>query len=34
MLIGHIRVSKADGSQNLDLQKEGLIAVVVNIQNI
>jgi DNA invertase Pin-like site-specific DNA recombinase len=27
MLIGYMRVSKNDGSQNLDLQRDALIAV-------
>jgi DNA invertase Pin-like site-specific DNA recombinase len=29
MLIGYARVSKADGSQSLDLQRDGLIAASV-----
>lgn len=34
MLIGYIRVSKNDGSQNLDLQKDALIKVGVEEQRI
>lgn len=34
MKIGYIRVSKTDGSQNLDLQKDALIKVGVNPDNI
>lgn len=30
MLIGYVRVSKADGSQSLDLQKDALIAAAVH----
>jgi DNA invertase Pin-like site-specific DNA recombinase len=29
MLIGYVRVSKADGSQNLDLQRDALLAAGV-----
>jgi DNA invertase Pin-like site-specific DNA recombinase len=34
MLIGYARVSKADGSQSLDLQKDALIAAGVNDEQI
>lgn len=34
MLIGYMRVSKSDGSQKLDVQKDALIAVGVEEQNI
>ena len=34
MFIGYMRLSKADGSQNLDVQKEGLVAAGVDIHNI
>ena len=34
MLIGYARVSKADGSQSLDLQRDALIAVGVDARRI
>ena len=34
MLIGYMRVSKADGSQVLDLQKDALLAAGVNEDRI
>lgn len=34
MLIGYMRVSKADGSQTLDLQKDALIAAGVTEDRI
>lgn len=34
MLIGYMRVSKADGSQVLDLQRDALVAAGVEIRNI
>lgn len=34
MLIGYMRVSKSDGSQNLDLQKDALLAAGVNEERI
>lgn len=34
MLIGYMRVSKADGSQNLDLQRDALLAAGVNEDQI
>ena len=34
MLIGYARVSKSDGSQNIDLQKDALIKAGVNPKNI
>ena len=34
MLIGYMRVSKADGSQVLDLQKDALLAAGVNEERI
>ena len=34
LLIGYIRVSKADGSQMLDLQKDALLAAGVNEDRI
>ena len=34
MLIGYARVSKADGSQNLDLQKDALIRAGVGSERI
>jgi len=34
MLIGYVRVSKADGSQTLDLQKDALLAFGVDEHNI
>jgi len=34
LLIGYIRVSKADGSQVLDLQKDALLAAGVNEDRI
>ena len=34
MLIGYMRVSKADGSQVLDLQKDALIEAGVSIERI
>ena len=34
MLIGYMRVSKADGSQVLDLQRDALIAAGVELDNI
>ena len=34
MLIGYARVSKTDGSQNLDLQKDALQAAGVDSENI
>ena len=34
MLIGYARVSKADGSQSLDLQKDALIAAGVGADQI
>ena len=34
MLIGYVRVSKADGSQTLDLQKDALIAFGIDEHNI
>jgi DNA invertase Pin-like site-specific DNA recombinase len=34
MLIGYVRVSKADGSQNSDLQRDALLAVGVDAANI
>jgi DNA invertase Pin-like site-specific DNA recombinase len=34
LLIGYVRVSKSDGSQNLDLQKDALIEFGVEPQNI
>ena len=34
MLIGYVRVSKADGSQSLDLQRDALIAAGVDPQNL
>ena len=32
MLIGYVRVSKADGSQSLDLQRDALLAKGVSCQ--
>ena len=34
ILIGYMRVSKSDGSQSLDLQKDSLIKEGVNIDRI
>jgi len=34
MLIGYVRVSKADGSQILDLQKDALISAGVHVDRI
>lgn len=34
MLIGHMRISKADGSQVLDLQREALTAARVKTTNL
>ena len=34
MLLGYVRVSKSDGSQNLDLQKDALEAYGVEKENI
>ena len=34
MLIGYARVSKADGSQSLDLQRDALIAAGVDARQI
>ena len=34
MLIGYARVSKADGSQSLDLQRNALIAACVDARQI
>ena len=34
MIIGYMRVSKADGSQNLDLQRDALSAAGVEIENV
>ena len=34
MLIGYVRISKADGSQVLDLQKDALIQAGVKPHNI
>ena len=34
MLLGYIRISKADGSQTLDLQRDALIAAGMNESNI
>lgn len=34
MLIGYARVSKADGSQSLDLQRDALIAASVEEEQI
>jgi len=34
MLIGYARVSKADGSQSLDLQRDALIAASVQEEQI
>lgn len=34
MLMGYVRVSKADGTQSLDLQKDALIQVGVDSQHI
>ena len=34
MLIGYARVSKADGSQSLDLQRDALIAADVDARQI
>ena len=34
MLIGYIRVSKADGSQVLDLQRDALIAAGVATEHL
>jgi DNA invertase Pin-like site-specific DNA recombinase len=34
MLIGYVRVSKADGSQNSDLQRDALLAAGVDAANI
>jgi DNA invertase Pin-like site-specific DNA recombinase len=34
MLIGYMRVSKADGSQSVDLQRDALIAAGVNTKNM
>ena len=34
MLIGYARVSKADGSQSLDLQKDALLSAGVEENNI
>jgi DNA invertase Pin-like site-specific DNA recombinase len=30
MLVGYIRISKTDGTQNLDLQRDALISAGVN----
>lgn len=34
MLVGYMRVSKADGSQTLDLQRDALLAVGVEVRHI
>ncbi|WP_425363560.1 recombinase family protein [Candidatus Tisiphia endosymbiont of Hybos culiciformis] len=34
MLIGYARVSKTDGSQSLDLQKDALLALGIDEHNI
>lgn len=34
MLIGYMRVSKVDGSQSLDLQRDSLVRVGVEINNV
>ena len=34
MLIGYARISKADGSQSLDLQRDALIAAGVPVERI
>ncbi len=34
MLIGYARISKADGSQSLDLQRDALIAAGVRAERI
>ena len=34
MLIGYVRVSKADGSQSLDLQRDALLAAGVEERRI
>jgi DNA invertase Pin-like site-specific DNA recombinase len=34
MLVGYMRVSKADGSQVLDLQKDALLAAGVDTRNL
>jgi DNA invertase Pin-like site-specific DNA recombinase len=34
MLIGYMRVSKSDGSQTLDLQKDALIAAGIDEKRI
>jgi len=34
MLIGYMRVSKSDGSQSVDLQRDALIAAGVNLAHV
>ena len=34
MLIGYMRVSKADGSQILDMQRDALLAAGINTEHL
>src|ERR1700726_5135710 len=34
MLVGYVRVSKADGSQATDLQRDALLAAGVNVKHV